>query len=141
MTSSEASIHAQSQHATGLFRRCRVGDGLNGMNLVHDLNIVYNFIESLRGENGITVFKNGDGTGAIIDGLGPGDDEAEDEPDDDPYVGGGGEDPTDFTAMVEFKSAAVVGSNLEIVFTTQNVSSGAAGADITAKIPVVLFSD
>lgn len=67
MVDLEASKHAQSQHATGLFRRFRIGDGLNGMNLKHDLNIVYNFIESLRGENGITVFKNGDGSGAVID--------------------------------------------------------------------------
>ena len=140
MTSSEASVQAQSQHATGLFRRCRVGDGLNVMNLVHDLNIVYNFIESLRGENGITVFKNGDGTGAIIDGQGPGSDEIEADRDDYPYEGGDG-GAAEFDAMVEFSSAAVVGSNLEVVFTTKNVSSGDAGANITAKIPVVLFSD
>ena len=52
--------------------------------------------------------------------------------------GGGG---ADFDAMFEFKSAAIVSGKLEVVFTTQNVSSGEEGTDITAKIPVVLFSD
>ena len=55
--------------------------------------------------------------------------------------GGGGGGGADFDAMFEFKSAEVVSGNLEIVFTTKNVSSGDTGTDITAKIPVVLFSD
>lgn len=56
-------------------------------------------------------------------------------------VEGGGGGGADFDAMFEFKSAAIVSSNLEVVFTTKNVSSGDAGTNITAKIPVVLFSD
>ena len=52
--------------------------------------------------------------------------------------GGGG---ADFDAMVESSSAMVVGSNIEVVFKTKNVSSGDAGTDVIAKIPVVFFSD
>ena len=53
----------------------------------------------------------------------------------------GGSGGADFDAMFEFKSAAIVSGKLEVVFTTKNVGSGDDGTDITAKIPVVLFSD
>jgi len=53
---------AQAQHATGLFLRFSLDSGLQNMNLKHDLDIVYNFIEGLRGTSGIIVHKSKDGT-------------------------------------------------------------------------------
>ena len=117
-------MSAQSQYAI-LFRRFPLGAGLSNMNLKHDLDIVYNFIESFRGDNGLVVLKSDDGS-TVIDT-------------DDGQPSGSG--AADFDAMFEFKSAAIVSGKLEVVFTTKNVSSGDTGADITAKIPVVLFSD
>ena len=119
-------MSAQSQHAI-LFRRFPIGAGLSNMNLKHDLDIVYNFIESFRGDNGLVVLKSDDGSTVI------------DTDDGQPSGSGGG--AADFDAMFEFKSTEIVSGKLEVVFTTKNISSGDAGADITAKIPVVLFSD
>ena len=121
-------MSAQSQYAI-LFRRFPIGAGLSNMNLKHDLDIVYNFIESFRGDNGLVVLKSDDGSTVI------------DTDDGQPSGSGSGGGAADFDAMFEFSSAAVDGNNLEIVFTTKNVISGDSGTDITAKIPVTLFSD
>ncbi|MDD2598370.1 MAG: hypothetical protein PHO37_03975 [Kiritimatiellae bacterium] len=121
-------MSAQSQYSI-LFRRFPLGAGLSNMNLKHDLDIVYNFIESFRGDNGLVVLKSDDGSTVI------------DTDDGQPSGSGSGGGAADFDAMFEFKSAAIVSGKLEVVFTTKNVSSGDTGADITAKIPVVLFSD
>lgn len=61
-------MSAQGQYSI-LFRRFPMGAGLSNMNLKHDLDIVYNFVESLRGDNGLLVLKSDDGS-AVIDSDG-----------------------------------------------------------------------
>lgn len=58
-----------AQTSSGIFRRFPKGASLATMNLKHDLDIVYDILEFLRGENGIVVRKT-DPRAYIVDGAG-----------------------------------------------------------------------
>lgn len=49
---------ASGQAKSGLFKRFEKGATLNNMNLMHDLNIVYDILEFLRGGGHIVLRKN-----------------------------------------------------------------------------------
>lgn len=72
MSDRHDSSGAAAQTSSGMFKRFPKGASLATMNLKHDLDIVYDILEFLRGENGIIVRKT-DPRAYIVDGADVGD--------------------------------------------------------------------